>query len=577
MSTKTLDPQAESNVETWLSEAYDQDTKNWIQKELIENPDAVNQAFYTDLEFGTGGLRGIMAIGTNRMNVYTVRRATQGLANYILSQKAKDPAVFIGYDGRLNSKTFAEETAKVLAANGIKAYLFKELRPTPLVSFGVRYKKCIAGVMITASHNPPEYNGYKVYWQDGAQVLPPHDQGIITEVYKLKSLSQIKVASLNDPYIIPILEEVDEAYLKALDPLRLFPGEIHDLKVLYTSLHGTGITLMPTVMKRWGVEHFSTVLKQCVPDGNFTYAKVPNPEEKVALDMGIEQMLRDKDDILIATDPDADRVGVAVRHGDQAYLLNGNQMACLCLDFLIKRLKMLKRLPDNSAFIKTIVTTELFKKICDKQGYASFDVLTGFKYVAEKIREWEEDHKFQFIFGGEESYGYLYGTQTRDKDALIMGVVIAEMAAQAKKQGKTLIDLRNDVFKEYGLYLEKLDSIKFPETKEGREKMKGGLGKLRNNPPTELLGKKVVTIDDYLTLIRKTGSKTEKLYQSASDVLVFWLEDESKVMIRPSGTEPKIKIYCGVTLPTFSSVDEGIQELSKKSDELIAALKKDAF
>ncbi len=577
MSTKTLDPKAEANIQTWLNEPYDQETKNWIQKELVQNPDAVNQAFYTDLEFGTGGLRGIMGVGTNRMNVYTVRRATQGLANYILSQKVKDPAVFIGYDGRLHSKTFAEETAKVLAANNITAYLFKELRPTPLVSFGVRYKKCISGVMITASHNPPEYNGYKVYWDDGGQVLPPHDQEIISEVYKLKSLSQIKVGHLDDPRIIHLLEEIDEAYLKALDPLRLLPGEMHDLKVLYTSLHGTGITLMPAIMKRWGLEKLSLVEKQCVPDGNFTFAKVPNPEEKAALDRGIEQMLKNEDDILLATDPDADRVGIAVRHGKEAFLLNGNQIACLCLNFIIKQLKKQNRLPKDSAFVKTIVTTELFKKIADRHHFTCVDVLTGFKYVAEKIREWEKEGTHQYIFGGEESYGYLYGTNTRDKDALIMSVVIAEMAAEAKREGKTLIDLRDELYQEYGLYLEKLDSVKFSETKEGREKMKGGLSKLRETPPQQLLGKKVVTIDDYLTLTRTSGQKVDKLHQAKSDVLVFWLEDDSKVMIRPSGTEPKIKIYCGVVMKEFKSVDEGILELSKYGDDLIAALKKEAF
>lgn len=572
MSTSTLNPDAVKNANSWLDEPYDEATKAWIRDNLKNHPEQINQAFYRDLEFGTGGLRGIMGIGSNRMNVYTIRRATQGLANYILKQNIDHPSVFIGYDGRRHSREFADESAKVLAANGITAYLFKELRPTPLVSFGVRFKKCLSGIMITASHNPPDYNGYKVYWNDGGQVLPPHDLGIIEEVYKLKSLSDIKIGPLDSPLIVRVLDEVDNAYLSTIEKLRLNKGE-SNVKVLYTSLHGTGITLMPETLKRWGVTHFATVEKQCVPDGNFTYAPIPNPEEKEALNMGIEQLLREEHDILIANDPDADRVGVAVRHQGKAVILTGNQIASLCLHYLIKN-KI--DLPANAAFVKTIVTTELFRKIAVLNGYSCFDVLTGFKYVAEKIREWEDNgYPFRFVFGGEESYGYLYGTQTRDKDALIMSALISEMAAFAKKHHKTLIDLRDALFKEYGLFFETLTSLKYPETKEGNEAMKKAVDKLRASPPLRFGSASVIAIDDYQLRERldlATGKK-EPLTLEQSDVLVFWLDDGSKVMIRPSGTEPKVKIYCGVTTSRYDTVDAGLAELDKKAQTLIQQLK----
>lgn len=572
MNTKTLDPVAVKNANHWLNEPYDENTKAWIKENLQNNPELINQSFYRDLEFGTGGLRGIMGVGSNRMNVYTIRRATQGLANYILKQNVEHPSVFIGYDGRTHSYEFALESAKVLAGNGIIAYLFKELRPTPLVSFGVRFKKCLSGIMITASHNPPEYNGYKVYWNDGGQVLPPHDIGIIEEVYKLKSLSDIKIGDANSPLINWVLDEIDEKYLSAIEKLRLYSGEV-SVKVLYTPLHGTGITLMPKVMKKWGVIHFKTVEKQSYPDGHFTNAPVPNPEEKEALNLGIEELLLGEHDLLIANDPDADRVGVAVRHHGKAVILTGNQIASLCLNYLIKNKT---DLPANAAFIKTIVTTELFRKIAVLNGYACFDVLTGFKYVAEKIREWEdEDSPFTFIFGGEESYGYLYGKETRDKDALIMSALIAEMAGFAKRQNKTLIDLRDELFKEYGLYYEGLSSLKFPESKEGKEAMKKAVERLRSNPPLKFGDVEVIAIDDYLIRekIDLVSGRKEPLTLEQSDVLVFWLKDHSKVMIRPSGTEPKVKIYCGVTTPSYDTVESGLLALEKKTQGLINILK----
>ncbi|MFN4174647.1 MAG: phospho-sugar mutase, partial [Parachlamydiaceae bacterium] len=415
-------------------------------------------------------------------------------------------------------------------------------------------------------------NGYKVYWNDGGQVLPPHDIGIIEEVYKLKSLSDIKIGDANSPFINWVLDEIDEKYLSAIEKLRLYSGEV-SVKVLYTPLHGTGITLMPKVMKNWGVIHFKTVEKQSYPDGNFTNAPVPNPEEKEALNLGIEELLLGEHDLLIANDPDADRVGVAVRHHGKAVILTGNQIASLCLNYLIKNKT---DLPANAAFIKTIVTTELFRKIAVLNGYACFDVLTGFKYVAEKIREWEdEDSPFTFIFGGEESYGYLYGKETRDKDALIMSALIAEMAGFAKRQNKTLIDLRDELFKEYGLYYEGLSSLKFPESKEGKEAMKKAVERLRSNPPLKFGDVEVIAIDDYLIRekIDLISGRKEPLTLEQSDVLVFWLKDHSKVMIRPSGTEPKVKIYCGVTTPSYDTVESGLLALEKKTQGLINILK----
>lgn len=577
----SLDPVAKKNVEQWLIQDYDQTTKETIRKLAIEDSAELNSAFYTNLEFGTGGMRGVMGVGTNRMNAYTIGKATQGLANYINSQKIDSPSVLIGYDSREQSREFAEVAAKTLAGNGIKVYLFKELRPTPLVSFGCRFKKCTAAIMITASHNPPQYNGYKVYWDDGSQVLPPHDTGIIEEVTKIESLSQVHQSDFNNPLIEELLEDVDNAYVKAIEPLSLYKEEIkkngHQLHILYTSLHGTGITLMPRVLKDWGFTHLSFVEKQIVPDGKFTYAPSPNPEEIKALQMGMDEMAYKRADILIATDPDADRVGVVCMHNGEAVRLNGNQVACLCLDHILKRRKHLGNLPKNAAFVKTITTTELFKKICDDNNVAMFDVLTGFKYVAEKIREWEsEGGTYEYLFGGEESYGYLWGTETRDKDALTAGLLIAEIALVAKLDGKTLVDVRDEISRKYGLYYEALLTLSFPETKEGRDKMTHALDQLRKNPPKEINGIAVKTIDDYdiqLRLEVSSGAKSE-LKLAQSNVLVYWLNDGSKVMVRPSGTEPKVKFYCGVFTKSFTTPEAGLIGLTSKAAELLKSLEK---
>ncbi len=574
----------QKNVDLWLEGQYDEETKATIRQLLLEDPKQIIDAFFTNLTFGTGGLRGIMGVGTNRMNFYTVRAATQGLANYILKQPkeaGKEYAVFIGYDSRHHSREFAEETAKVLAGNGIRVYLFKDIRPTPLVSFACRYKKCVAAVMITASHNPPEYNGYKVYWSDGAQLVPPHDLGVIAEAAKITDPAQVKaVDSVSNPLIEEIAGEIDEAYLKDINTLQNYPQinqkEGHRLKVVYTSLHGTGITVVPKALKEWGFTQLAFVEPQIIPDGSFPTIRVPNPEEHAALKLGIDVMQKTHSDLLIANDPDADRMGVAVAYNGEAVLLNGNQICALLLEHVLEALTKHNRLPSKAAFIKTIGTTELFQAICDTYQRPCFNVLTGFKYIAEKIREWETlPNGYQFIFGGEESYGYLLGTYSRDKDAVVCSALICELALQAKIEGKTLVDKLYDLYHKYGIYQEKLLSINFGETKEGKEQMTLGMQKLRASHLADIVGIPVVAIEDYEASAKfhlKTG-QTEPINLPVSDVLLYWLEDGTKVMVRPSGTEPKVKIYCGLVEKSFNSISEGIEAAQKRCDVILLFMK----
>jgi phosphoglucomutase/phosphomannomutase len=579
-----LDPIAERNVKRWLEQDYDSATKEEIRRLLKSEASELNDAFYTDLAFGTGGMRGLTGVGTNRMNRYTVARATQGLANYLKKQPLPSPSVLIGYDSRKSSREFAEIAARVLAGNEIEVLIFSEIRPTPIVSFGCRWKKCLAAIMITASHNPPAYNGYKVYWSDGGQVLPPHDKGIIEQVYQIENLSDIKLADLQSPFIHWLHDEVDTAYLEAIRPLSLYPKVIKDqgsaLKILYTSLHGTGITMIPPAMKDWGFSSLAFVEKQIIPDGSFPYAPIPNPEDPRALEMGIQEMLEKHSDILIATDPDADRVGVVCLHKGKPVTLTGNQIASICLYHILSRRKALNDLPDNAAVIKSIATTELFKNIAHHYGVTCFDVLTGFKYVAERIREWEDEgNPYEYLFGGEESFGYLWGDAVRDKDAISSSLLIAETALIQKLKGKTLVDLAEEVYHQFGLYFETLKSIEFPETKEGKEKMAHALDRLRKNPPRTLGGINVVCFEDYLknTSYNYVTEQTTPLSLASSNVLLFWLEDHSKVMVRPSGTEPKVKFYCGVTDPNFKDIEVGFAQLKEKSSHLLQALEKDLF
>lgn len=580
-----FDPVTQKNVDLWLEGQYDEETKATIKQLLLEDPKQIIDAFFTNLTFGTGGLRGIMGVGTNRMNFYTVRAATQGLANYILKhpQKTdKEDAVFIGYDSRHHSREFAEETAKVLAGNGIKVYLFKDIRPTPLVSFACRYKKCTAAVMITASHNPPEYNGYKVYWSDGAQLVPPHDLGVIAEAARIVDPTQVKtVGSISHFLIEEVGTEIDEAYLEAIRTLQNYPQinqkEGHQLKIVYTSLHGTGITIVPNALKEWGFTQLAFVEPQIIADGSFPTVRVPNPEEHAALKLGIDVMQKTQSDLLIANDPDADRMGIAVAYKEEAVLLNGNQICALLLEHILEALTKQNRLPAKAAFIKTIGTTELFQAICNAYQRPCFNVLTGFKYIAEKIHEWEVlSDGYQFIFGGEESYGYLIGTYARDKDAVVCSALICELALQAKLDGKTLVDKLYDLYRKYGIYQEKLLSINFGETKEGKEQMTLGMQKLRASHLATIVDSPVIAIEDYETSVKfylKTG-QTEPITLPKSDVLLYWLEDGTKVMVRPSGTEPKVKIYCGLVEKSFNGISEGIETAKKRCDEVLLFMKK---
>lgn len=576
----SFDAATQKNIDAWLQGHYDEATKKELKDMLAAHPEQLVDAFYTKLTFGTGGLRGIMGIGSNRMNSYTVGAATQGLANYLNKQpREKGLSVLIGYDSRHHSKEFAEEAARILAASGIKCYLFADLRPVPLVSFGCRYKKCSAAIMITASHNPPEYNGYKVFWNDGAQVLPPHDQGIIQEVNAITDVDQIHKVELPNPLIEIIHEELDEAYIKAVHGYPFYPKqdkeEGNQLKIVYTSLHGAGITLVPKVLKDWGFTNLTFVDKQVIPDGDFPTVHYPNPEEPSALELGIQKLLETKGDILIATDPDTDRMGVVTLHKGKPVIFNGNETICLSLYHICTALTEQNRMPANAAFVKTIVTTELFKTIASRFNKPCSDVLTGFKYIGEKIREWEEEKNgLQFIYGGEESYGSLLGTHARDKDAVIFAALISEVALHAKLQGMTLVDLLHKIYQTYGLYREKLVSVEHTG-KEGAEKIRSLMSQLRQNPPKQFLNIPVTAIEDYKTSLRTDfpSNKTTPLTLPKSDVLLFWLKDGSKLVIRPSGTEPKIKLYGGVVHSSFASIEQGIAEADAHLDSLLQALK----
>jgi phosphoglucomutase/phosphomannomutase len=568
----TVDPAVRQTVQKWLGPQYDEATRKEIMRLMKEDPKGLNDAFYTCLSFGTGGLRGVMGPGSNRMNRYTVQYATQGLANYLKKTVQKNRLrVAIGYDSRHHSKEFAEAAASVLAGNGIEVFLFDGIRPTPLVSFAVRNLGCDAGIMITASHNPPQYNGYKVYWNDGGQVLPPHDKGIVLEAGKIEDLSQVRSSEMTDPKIHLIGKEVDRAYLKAIKQYQLSPElcqkEGAALKILYSSLHGTGIAIVPQVLSEAGFSTVRFVEKQVIADGSFPTTPSPNPEERQALDMGIRQMLAEEDDIFIATDPDCDRLGVVVRHQGEARALTGNQVSAICVDAICK--KMPRETFLKAGFVKTIVTTELFRAIVEHFGGHLFDVLPGFKYIAEKIRLWEEDpNGMKFIFGGEESLGYLLGTHARDKDAAIMSAVVAEIALEIKLKGKTLVDYLNDLYAAYGLYYEKPFSLKFEEGKAGKEAQAKILEKFRSSPPRALGGSPVVKMGDLKqgAIITLESGQKESVDLPRADVLLFILKDGSKVVVRPSGTEPKMKIYQLLRQPVGQEIS-----LAQKEAELKAA------
>lgn len=582
-NSDTIDPLVQKRIQEWLDGPYDEETKQEIRRLAKDDPKSLSDAFYTDLSFGTAGLRGIMGVGTNRMNQYIIRLASQGLANYILKQGSKAAAsgVLIGFDSRHHSEQFAQETAQVLAGNGIKVYLLKELRPTPYVSFACRFKKCTAAVMITASHNPAIYNGYKVYWSDGGQIVPPHDTGIMQEVKAIQSQSLVKLAPPNHPLIEIIGSALDQDYIDAIAPLQHFQAENKQfgstLKISYTSLHGTGITMVPPALKHWGFNQINYVEKQIKPDPDFPTVPFPNPEYKETLTLGIEQLLKTQSDILMATDPDADRMGVVVLHKGKPEILTGNEIGSLCVDYLCEILTQLHKLPRNGAFVTTIVSTELIKTIAASHQLACFEVLTGFKYIGEKIHEWETNLPYQFLFGAEESYGFLLGTQTRDKDAIVTSCLIAEMALFAKRNGQTLVDRLHKIYRTFGLFKEKQYSLSFEGSQEDMEKIAKLMKTLRKAPPQTVGTKKVVYIEDYLTRLRtfSKDGKQEPLTLPKSDVLLLRFEDESKLVIRPSGTEPKLKLYAAVRKTTSASIDSAALEAEKDLDQLIDAFKKD--
>ena len=568
--------QCEQKARTWLTPAFDEETQNAV-KALLDADDKTEliDSFYQDLEFGTGGLRGIMGAGSNRMNIYTVGMATQGFANYLKKNFAgkDDISVVVCHDCRNNSRKFAETVADIFSANGIKVYLFDDMRPTPECSFAIRHLKCQAGVNVTASHNPKEYNGYKAYWEDGAQVLAPHDTGIIDEVNKV-TINDVKFQGNKD--LIQIIgEDIDKIYLDEIKKLSIDLEVIkrqHDLKIVYTPLHGTGMMLIPRCLKDWGFDNVHCVKEQMVKDGNFPTVKSPNPENGEALSLAIRDAKELDADIVMASDPDADRVGMACKNDKGEWvLINGNQTCLLFLYYIITNRKAKGLLKPTDFIVKTIVTTEVIKKIADKNNIEMRDCYTGFKWIAREIRL--SEGKQQYIGGGEESYGFLAEDFCRDKDAVSAMSLLAEICAFAKDQGKTLYDLLMGIYLEYGFSKEQTVNVVRPG-KTGQDEIKQMMSDFRQNPPTELGGSKIVLWKDYKTLEGKNADGTvEKLdMPDTSNVLQWFCEDGTKVSVRPSGTEPKIKFYVEVK-DTMTEASQ-YAELDKKGAEKIAVIKK---
>jgi len=549
MKPSSVDPAILAKAGIWLEGNYDEETKARVRYLLENDLNELVDAFYRDLEFGTGGLRGVMGVGTNRMNIYTVGMATQGLANYLRMTFGEDTGLkaSIAYDSRNNNTLFADITASVLSANGIRVFLFDRLRPTPELSFAVRYLGCHTGVVITASHNPKEYNGYKVYWNDGGQLVHPHDTNIIREVLKIKSPAEVKFGGRKE-LITTIGEDIDEAYIKEIKSLSLAPDLIskyHDLKIVYTPLHGTGVRLVPAALQAVGFDHTIHIPEQDVTSGDFPTVRSPNPEEPASLAMALDMARRRDADIVMGTDPDGDRVGVAVKnHRNEFILLNGNQTATILTYYLLTQWKEKGKLTGNEFIVKTIVTSELLREIAVSYGVDIYDVLTGFKYIAELIRKLEGIKKF--IGGGEESYGYLTGDFVRDKDAVSACCMIAETAAWAAARHMSLFDLLIEIYMRYGFYREKLISV-VKKGRSGTEAINRMMDQYRSDPFKAINEIKVIRIKDFLTGKERDVIKgTESAIQlPESNVIQFFLEDGSKITVRPSGTEPKIKFYFG--------------------------------
>jgi len=570
----TMSEMIELNVQRWLSGNYDANTKQVIHDLQANNKEELQDAFYRNLEFGTGGLRGIMGVGTNRINKYTIGMATQGFSNYLLKTYPNESiSVAIGHDSRNNSRFFAETTAQVFAANGIKVFLFEALRPTPELSFAIRQLKCKGGVVCTASHNPKEYNGYKAYWNDGGQLVPPHDKNVISEVELIQRVDEVKWSG-GENNIQLMGEAMDQDYIKMLKSLSVYPEIIaqqQDLKIVYTPIHGTGITLVPKVLASFGFTNVTIVDEQATPDGNFPTVKYPNPEESETMSIGLAKAKAMDADILLGTDPDADRVGVGVKnHKGEWVLMNGNQTAVLAFAYMMEARRAKGIAAPNDMVVTTIVTTEMINQVAKINEVNCYNVLTGFKWIAELVKE--KEGKENYIIGGEESFGLMIGDQIRDKDAVSAVALLCEMAAYEKSKGKTLFDKMIELYIQYGFYYENLISIT-KKGMNGQQEIKDMMEGYRQSPPVTIDGEAVVTLLDYELQLGKnlqTG-ETWKLNLPKSNVLQFITAKGSKISARPSGTEPKIKFYFSVNteLKDRASFDSKYQMLQEKINGII--------
>lgn len=576
MSNDTLMREVLAKAHGWLDESYDAQTREEVKK-LVDNEDKTEliESFYKDLEFGTGGLRGIMGVGSNRMNKYTVGAATQGLANYLKKEFAhlNEISVVIGHDCRNNSRFFAETAANIFSANGIKAYLFDDLRPTPEISFAIRELGCQSGIVLTASHNPKEYNGYKAYWNDGAQVIAPHDKNIIAEVNKIRSVKEINFHAKPELQVT-LGKEMDQKFLENVKTLSLSADAIKrqaDLKIVYTPIHGTGVKIIPDSLAYWGFTNIINVEEQDVVSGNFPTVTSPNPEEPAALNMAIEKAKAMDAELVMASDPDADRIGIAIKDDKGEWILvNGNQIVMIFLNYIIARYKELGWINGNEYIVKTIVTTELVKTIADQNNIEMYDCYTGFKWIAAVIRE--NEGKKKYIGGGEESYGFLAEDFCRDKDAVSACCMMAEMAAWAKDNGKTVFEMIQDIYLTYGFGKEKGISV-VKKGKSGAEEIEAMMVNFRQNPPKEIADSKVVLIKDYASLKATDLLENETFtldMPTTSNVLQYFTEDGSKVSVRPSGTEPKIKFYVEVRGVMKDRADYDAANL--RADEKIQAV-----
>jgi phosphoglucomutase len=580
--TGGTDMEYRKRYEEWINNPYFDEATREELKKIADDDNEIKERFYKDLEFGTAGLRGIIGAGTNRLNIYTVRKATQGLANYIIAKGEEQKGVAIAYDSRRMSPEFADEAALCLAANGIKAYVFDALRPTPELSYAVRKLGCIAGINITASHNPPEYNGYKVYWQDGAQITPPHDKGIMDEVKAVTDYNTVKTMTLEAAKEAGLYQvigaEIDDGYIAELKTQVLHQDSIDavgdEIKIVYSPLHGTGNVPARRILKELGFKNVHVVKEQELPDGEFPTVSYPNPEAEEAFELGLKLAKEIDADLVLATDPDADRLGVRVKDKDGVYhTLTGNMSGCLLADYEIGQRKALKGLPDDGYLIKTIVTSNMADAIAKEYNAGLIEVLTGFKYIGQQILGFETSGKGNYLFGFEESYGCLIGTHARDKDAIVATMALCEAAAYYKTQGKTLWDAMVDMYEKYGYYKDDIQSITLKGI-EGLQKIQEILETLRKNPPTEFGGYKVLKARDYQadTIKDIETGEVKSTGLPASNVLYYDLTDDAWLCVRPSGTEPKVKFYYGIKGTSLEDADEKSKNLGEKVVAMIDSM-----